>query len=157
MYKAVFFDIDGTLVSKKDLSITPKTKEAIELLKQNNIKMGLASGSSRNSVDHHLNKLDAFKYFDATVAGKEVENGKPAPDTYLLAAEKMGVEPKDCFVFEDSPHGIKAGFAAGMKSIGIPDLIPFEPDIKKLMFAELTDLSQAIPIFEKELNLSKHE
>lgn len=125
--------------------------ELLNFLKQNNIKMGLASGSSRNSVDHHLNKLDAFKYFDATVAGKEVENGKPAPDIFLLTAEKMGVLPNSCFVFEDSPNGIKAGYNAGMKCIGVPDIAPFSDEIRKLMFSELEDLSQAIAVFKNYL------
>ena len=135
------------------VSFKSGAKELLDFLKEQKIKMGIASGSSSKSINHHMSELGVLHYFDAIVGSYDVKHGKPAPDTYLLAAEKMGVEPKDCFVFEDSPHGIKAGYAAGMKSIGVPDLMPFEPDIKKLMFTELTDLSQAIPIFKKELNI----
>ncbi len=135
------------------IAFKPGAKELLDFLQKNNIMMGIASGSAKKTVEHHMSELNALHYFDAIVGSYDVKNGKPAPDIYLLAAEKMGVKPEDCFIFEDSPHGIKAGYAAGMKSIGVPDLIQFEPYIKELMFTELTDLSQAIPIFAKELNL----
>ncbi len=135
----------GTVEFKKG------AKELLDFLKQNNIKIGLASGSSRNSVEHHLTEVGVLDMFDATVGGPEVENGKPAPDIFLLTAEKMGVEPKDCFVFEDSANGIKAGYQAGMKCIGIPDIAQFDSETKSLMFTELENLSQSIVIFEKLL------
>lgn len=127
-------------------------KELITFLKQNNIKIGIASGSSRNSVEHHLNEVNASDIFDATVAGNEIDNGKPAPDIFLLTAEKMGVNPQDCFIFEDSENGIKAGYAAGMKCIGIPDIVDFSDATKKIMFKQLEDLSQAIEILKPYLD-----
>jgi HAD superfamily hydrolase (TIGR01509 family) len=127
-------------------------KELIAFLKKNNVKIGLASGSSRNSIEHHLNEINANDVFDVIVAGTEVANGKPAPDIFLLTAEKLGANPEDCFVFEDSENGIKAGFAAGMKCIGIPDVVDFSNDIKNIMFAYLQDLSQAIEILKNHLD-----
>ncbi len=127
-------------------------QELLAFLKQNNIKIGLASGSSRNSIDHHLTVVNALDMFDAIVSGHDVENGKPAPDVFLLTAEKMGVKPENCFVFEDSANGIKAGYSAGMKCIGIPDIVDFPEDIKKLMFAHITNLSQAIEILKPYLD-----
>lgn len=127
-------------------------KELIAFLKKNKIKIGLASGSSRNSVEHHLAEVKATDTFDAIVAGNEVQNGKPAPDIFLLTAEKMGVKPETCFVFEDSENGIKAGYSAGMKTIGIPDIVNFSTEIKQIMFKELKDLSQAIEILKPYLD-----
>ena len=124
-------------------------KELLDYLKGRDIKIGLATGTSRPSVLHHLNEVDALPYFDAMVCGTEVENGKPAPDIFLKTAELMGVDPKTCFVFEDSENGIIAGHCAGMKTIGIPDVVTFSKEIKALMYCELEDLSQAIEIFEK--------
>lgn len=126
-------------------------KELLDFLKQNNIKMAIASGSSRQTIDHHLGEVGAAHYFDAIVGGKDIENGKPAPDIFLLAAKLIGAHPKDCFVFEDSENGIKAGFNAGMKCIGFPDIVPFKEETKKLLFAELDDLSKAIEMFKKYL------
>ncbi len=125
--------------------------ELLEFLKKNNIKIAIASGSTVSSIMHHLNETDATDYFDVIAGGSEVENGKPAPDVFLLAAKRLGAKPEDCFVFEDSANGIIAGYNAGMKCIGVPDVVDFDAEIKKIMFAELEDLSQAIPIFQKIL------
>lgn len=124
-------------------------RELLTYLKQRGIKVGLASGSSRKSVDHHLKEVGISDYFDATVAGDEVTKGKPAPDIFLITAEKMGVLPQDCYVFEDSVNGVKAAIAAGMKCIGFPDIATFPDDIKKLLADEINSLDGAIEIFEK--------
>ena len=125
--------------------------ELMKFLKNKNIKMALASGSSMGSIVHHLTEVDALDSFDVIVSGKEVEHGKPAPDIFLLTAERLGVPPEECFVFEDSANGVKAAHAAGMKCIGIPDVVEFSEDVKKLMFAELSSLDEAIEVFKKEL------
>lgn len=131
-------------------------REILEFLKKNNVKIAVASGSSRGSVEHHFNEVGAMHFFDALVCGKEVENGKPAPDIFLKAAELLGEKPENCFVFEDSENGIKAGVSAGMKCIGIADVAEFSQEVKNMMFACLDDFLQAIPIFERELkNISK--
>lgn len=124
-------------------------KELIDFLKVNNIKIGLASGTSRPSVEHHLKEVGIEGVFDALVCGTEVENGKPAPDIFIKTAKDMGVNAENCFVFEDSPNGIIAAYEAGMKCIGVPDIIEFTDDTKSLMFAELKTLSEAIEIFKR--------
>ena len=126
----------------------PGAVELIEFLEANDIKFAIASGSSRETVIHHLTKLGVLDRFKVIVGGKDIENGKPAPDIFLLAAQKLGVEPESCFVFEDSSNGIKAGCAAGMTCIGIPDFAPFTPEADKLMFKKLSNLAEAIEIFK---------
>ena len=126
-------------------------KELLDFLKENGIKIGLASGSAQNIVDRNLKEVGITGIFDGIVSGAEVENGKPAPDIFLLAAKRMGVDPHTCFIFEDSPHGIKAGHTAGMKCIGFPELVPFDEETKKLMIAQVNDLSKAIPILKEYL------
>ena len=126
-------------------------KELLDYLKNKNVKMGLASGSTRGSIDHHLKEVGAEHYFDVILGSADIENGKPAPDIFLKAAKLMGVNPENCYVFEDSANGIKAGFSAGMKCVGVEDIVPFDTETKKLMYCELDDLSQAIEIFENEL------
>jgi HAD superfamily hydrolase (TIGR01509 family) len=137
----------------KNVSIHYKkgAKELLDYLKSRNIKIGLASGSTRGSIDHHLKAVGAENYFDVILGSEDIERGKPAPDIFLKAANLMGVKPEDCFVFEDSENGIKAGFNAGMKCIGVEDIVPFDTETKNLMYCELDDLSQAIEMFENEL------
>lgn len=134
----------------KNLKVEYKTGavELLEFLKKNNVKIGLASGSSEESVNHHLKEVDAFKYFDAIVPGTRVKKGKPEPDIFLLAAEKLGVAPETCFVFEDSANGIISGYRAGMKCIGVPDIASFNEETKKMMFAELENLAEAIELLK---------
>ena len=126
--------------------------ELIDFLKSRGISIALASGTSRPSIDHHLREVGAQDLFEVIVGGKDVENGKPHPDIFLLAAQKLGADPKDCYVFEDSENGIRGAYAAGMKPIGIADIAPFTDDVKKLMFTELTSLDEAIKIFKDILD-----
>lgn len=126
-------------------------RELLEFLKKNGVRMAVASGSARYEIDWKLGETGIIDYFEVYVGGDEVERCKPAPDGYLLAAERLGVKPEDCFVFEDASLGIEAGHAAGMKCFGIYDVVPFSGKAKELMFKELDSLDEAIPILEKYL------
>ncbi len=126
-------------------------KEILEFLKQNGVKMAVASGSARYEIDWKLGETGIIDYFQAFAGGEEVEHCKPAPDVFLLAAERLGVKPEDCFVFEDSSLGIKAGYVAGMKCIGVADVAPFTDEAKDIMFKELDSLDEAIPILKEYL------
>lgn len=149
---AAFRTISNEYIAKNCVAKYKKGAEKLlSFFKQNNIKIGLASGSSMDDIKKRLSTVGALELFDALASGNDVKKGKPEPDVFLLTAEKMGVKPEDCFVFEDSANGIIAGNKAGMKCIGIPDIVDFDEDIKKLMFAELKDLSEAIPILENLL------
>jgi HAD superfamily hydrolase (TIGR01509 family) len=64
--------------------------------------------------------LGILDKFDTIVAAEDYENGKPAPDAFLLAAERLGVSPKDCLVFEDTAMGVLAATAAGMACVRVP-------------------------------------
>lgn len=123
-------------------------EEMITLLKGNGVKIALASGSSHPVIAHHLEKVGGANYFDVIVGGMDVQNGKPAPDIFLLAAEKLGVTPEDCYVIEDSANGIRAGFAAGMKCIGIPDLVQFDSEVKAMMTGEFASMTEAADFFK---------
>ncbi len=125
--------------------------EILEFLKQNGVKMAVASGSARYEIDWKLGETGIIDYFDAFAGGEEVEHCKPAPDVFLLAAERLGVKPEECYVFEDSSLGIKAGYAAGMKCIGVADVAPFTDEAKGIMFKELNSLDEAIPILKEYL------
>ena len=126
-------------------------KEIVEFLKQNGVKMAVASGSATDEIEWKLSDTGIIDYFDAFAGGEEVKHGKPAPDVFLLAAERLGVKPEECFVFEDSSLGIKAGHTAGMKCIGVADVAPFTDEAKQIMFKELNSLDEAISILKEYL------
>lgn len=134
---------------------TPKLKkgavELLEFLKQNGVRMAVASGSQIYEIEWKLGDTGIIHYFEVFAGGDEVERGKPAPDVYLLAAERLGVSPEDCFVFEDASFGVMSASAAGMKCFGIADVVPFTDEAKEIMFKELNSLDEAIPIFKEYL------
>jgi len=82
--------------------------------------LAVASGGHREIVIKTLDALGLTQYFDAIVGMEDVEHGKPAPDPFLEAARRLGVDPADCLVFEDSPTGIEAARAAGMQFVLVP-------------------------------------
>ena len=95
----------------------PHTVGLLRLAKENNCKTALATLSARAEALHFVRALGLEQFLDLVLAREDVKNGKPAPDIYLLAAEKLEVEPQDCVVIEDSPNGVRAGVAAGMNVV----------------------------------------
>lgn len=90
-------------------------------MKARGIRMGIATSNSRVLLDAVADVHGFYDYIDACLTANEVQRGKPAPDVYLAVAEKLGVHPSDCLVFEDIPQGIRAGLAAGMKVCAVAD------------------------------------
>lgn len=116
----------------KGVDVMPGAKELLAFLKENNYKTCVASSSARERSMRLLEQHDLVEYFDDFVFGPEVERGKPNPDIFLKAAEKVDVAPKNCLVLEDSQAGIQAAYSAGMRVICIPDLkYPEEEYVKK--------------------------
>ena len=87
---------------------------------EKNLARAVGTGAPRLDALATLDAIDAHDWFDVVVTQEDVKNGKPDPETFLVAAEKMGVDPKTCLVLEDSELGIRAAKAAGMEVIRIP-------------------------------------
>jgi len=92
--------------------------ELFEDLRNNNLKLAIASTSPMNVIERVVSVFNIAKYFDTIVTGDYVEKGKPEPDIFLYTAKKLGVNPDECVVIEDSGNGVKAAKKAGMKCIG---------------------------------------
>jgi HAD superfamily hydrolase (TIGR01509 family) len=90
--------------------------------------LGVASSSNRELIDRVLEVSDLAPYFKATVSSEEVARGKPAPDVYLEAARRLGVEPSRSVAIEDSTNGIRSAHAAGMHVVAIPNRAYPPPD-----------------------------
>jgi len=102
-----------------ELQPVPEVVEHV-LAMHGKIPFAVVSGSTRDSVVASLTTLRLLDRFDALVCAGEYQNGKPHPEAFLLAAEKLGVSPNACLVFEDTDMGIEAATAAGMKSARVP-------------------------------------
>lgn len=90
------------------------------------VKVALATSSRKEKMTMVLTQLDFMKYFSAIVTGEEVHNSKPAPDIFLKAAERLGLQPEECMVVEDGPVGVAAAKSAGMKCLAITATHPAE-------------------------------
>lgn len=119
---------------KEDLQPLPGAKQAIEELAAS-YKVCVASNGERENVLTAIETIGAVNYFgeDKTFTKDQVARGKPAPDLFLYAAEKMGVSPEKCVVVEDSVVGATAGLAAGMVTIGIIGVNPHPEQIRAEM------------------------
>lgn len=98
----------------------PGVSEALALCARQGWRIALASNSPATLCHLVLDVLGIAPAFHAVVSVEEVERGKPDPAIYQLAARKIGVVPEDCLAFEDSPTGVRAARAAGMRVVGIP-------------------------------------
>lgn len=99
--------------------------------------VGLASSSNRELIDTVLDVAGLTTFFSATVSSEEVAHGKPAPDVYLEAARRLGVDAARCTAVEDSHGGIRSAKAAGMRVIAIPNPT-YPPDDEALVLADVT-------------------
>ena len=104
---------------KDKLESLPGAIELIRDLKKKNAKLAIGSSGPAENVELLLTTLRIKKYFDIVITAEDVENGKPAPDVFLIAASRLNLEPENCIVIEDAPVGIEAAKRAGMKSIGL--------------------------------------
>jgi HAD superfamily hydrolase (TIGR01509 family) len=114
-------EFSGELFALIDRELTPfdDAVTAARELRARGVPVGVASSSPRERLHRTLRRAGLLDAFDVIVAGDEVANGKPAPDMFLLAAERLGVPPDECVVIEDSPPGVQAGIAAGMYTLAV--------------------------------------
>ncbi len=121
----------------------------LEYLKANRYQIGLASSSSQKSVMHHLEAANMTDYFSVIASGDCVERGKPEPDIYFYALDKMNLRGKNVIVFEDSPNGLKAATAAGLKTIMIPDQVPYSEEVKQYVYEHFNSMTAALEALKK--------
>ncbi len=123
-------------------------KLALEM--KNKYKIGMASTSRKNTVKSLQKETDTENLFEVSVGGDEAENIKPAPDIYLLAAKKLGVNPEKCVALEDSPTGVEAANNADMISIAVPNNYTRGRDFSHADF--VADSFEEAKAFIKSLN-----
>ena len=97
----------------------PHTIELLRMARSTACQTALATMSYRKEALHILRSLELEQYLDEILSREDVQRPKPDPEIYLLAARKLGVQPQDCLVLEDSPNGVQAGVAAGMNVVAV--------------------------------------
>ena len=104
------------------VALKPGVQELLSYLKNKCFKIAIASSSTKDRALTILRQHNIIEYFNEFVFGYEVEKGKPAPDIFLKACDKLSVNPEECLVLEDSETGIQAAYSANIPVICIPDM-----------------------------------
>lgn len=117
----------------------------LKALQEKQVPKAIATSSEKEIAPRKLALAGLIHYFDLVVSGCEVKQSKPAPDIFLLTAERLELDPSECLVLEDSYNGIRAATAAGMHAIMIPDLLPPTEEMEELTVAIYSDLEKATP------------
>jgi beta-phosphoglucomutase family hydrolase len=115
LYRTLYWD---------DRRVLPGLVEFLEAARAAGLKIGLGSGSGQESIGYILDGLDLRRFFDVVVSKDDVDKGKPHGDTYSVTAEKLGVDPAQCVVFEDAILGEQAAYRAGMQCVAVASTLP---------------------------------
>lgn len=124
-YMADWFRLMGEYIRENGVPEKQGAREALLMLKIRGIRTALVTSNAPALVDEYLRVSGFDALLNVVVTGNQVQHGKPAPDIYLMAAEKPGLAPEQCAGVEDSLNGVKAIRAAGLFSVMVPDLLPY--------------------------------
>jgi HAD superfamily hydrolase (TIGR01509 family) len=133
--------LDGMveLLSTRPVPVLPGARELIAEVAAAGVPYGLVTSSERPIMAAVLDRLEVT--FPVTVCGDDVSHSKPDPEPYLLAAAKVGADPRQCVALEDSPNGVAAAEAAGCVTVAVPSLVPIPPASTRLVVSSLAELS----------------
>ncbi len=136
-------------MAEKDLALMPGVPEILEFFHKRGLPMAIASSTDTERIKKYLGRVNVLKYFTALVGGEQVTDGKPAPDIFLRAAELIHVPANECYVFEDSPNGVRAAFAAGCSVVMVPDRVQPTDEIRSMCEHVCQNMFVAMKIFKE--------
>ncbi|MEG2805946.1 HAD family phosphatase [Stenotrophomonas sp.] len=125
------------------LPLRPGIVDLLELLHDHGIPRAVATSTRQPRASRKLAAAGLLPYFEVVVTSSDVAHPKPAPDIYLLAAQKLGKDPARCLALEDSPAGIRAAVGAGMTAIQVPDLVHPDAELRALGHRIVDSLADA--------------
>ena len=142
LFQKVLRNVEERL--KREVPVKPGLTDLLEHFRKEGVKLAVASSSYPEMIASNLRVSGTETYFDEIVSGSRIEHGKPAPDIFLYAADRLHLDPKDCYVFEDSVNGVLAGLAAGCTTVMVPDYVPPTEEIRNSSAVICTSLSEAL-------------
>ena len=129
-------------VDEYGLEKKPYSDYILKYLKDNGYKVALATATQTEKAKKYLERAGLLEYFDEIVSAHMVKNGKPAPDIYEFAAEKLGFNPENCMAVEDSPNGAQSAISAGCVTVIVPDMDEPEGEILNKVYKVIDNLSE---------------
>ena len=136
-------------IEKNGIEAKKGAKALLSYLKDNGYRVALATATGIERTEKYLKQQGLYEFFDEIVCASMVEHGKPEPDIYVYAAEKIGLKPQQCIALEDSQNGIKSASSAGCKTVMVPDLDEPADEIKPLLYDVADGLEDVIRIISR--------
>ena len=123
--------------------------ELLDYLNKNGYRTAVATATNIERAEEYLKKIGVYDKFETIICGNMLENGKPCPDIYLYACERLGLAPCECMALEDSPNGVKSASTAGCVTVMVPDLTQPEKEQLDAVYAVASSLDKVIDVLEK--------
>ena len=136
-------------VDKNGVSAKRGVRELTEYLRESGIKQAIATATNYERTNDYLDRAGVRGCFDTIVCACDLPHGKPFPDVYLYACEKLGVIPENAIALEDSPNGVKSAHSAGCSVICIPDGGNVEDCVKPIIYTSAESLIDVIGILRQ--------
>lgn len=114
--------------------VKPGAAELLQYLREKGIGTAVATAAALDRSEALLKQAGLYAYFDHIVSARQVSRGKPAPDVYRYACERIGAKPQACMAVEDSPNGVKSAHGAGCRVVMVPDLSEPDAEIDPLLW-----------------------
>lgn len=133
-------------VEEGKLAVKPGAEKLLQFLKERGIKSYITSSSDINKINFNLQHNNLRPYFAEIITGEDVKNNKPAPDIYLHALKRAGVEKQDAVVFEDAASGVKSALNAGIDVIVVPDQVKLSSELTN-QATVIDRLDEAVELF----------
>ncbi|MDR0562830.1 MAG: HAD family phosphatase [Spirochaetaceae bacterium] len=134
-------------IEREGIAHRPGLLVLLNRLDRLGVPLAVATSTSKQTALWKLDKAHIRERFKVMVFGDEVKQGKPAPDIFLLAAERLGKQPQNCVGFEDSPAGLQSLYRAGIPSVFIKDAVEPAPEILATLWRRYNDLAEAAALF----------
>lgn len=139
-------------MEREGVPIKPGVVELLDFLKDRKIPMALATSTGRERTLRRMEMTGLGPYFSAIITGDQVVHSKPDPEIYQIACRALGTNPAQTIAIEDSRNGILSAYAAGMKVIMVPDMIPPTPELDALLFQRCASLLEVRDFLSPQLN-----
>lgn len=137
-------------INENGVSAKDGVVELVNYLKKNGYKIAIATATNYERANQHLTLAGVRDCFDDNIiCASMLDKGKPFPDIYLYACEKLGLPPYECMALEDSPNGIKAAYSAGCVPVAVPDTSDFDDEIKQIAYSVVERLIDVKELLEE--------
>ncbi len=138
-------------VEQNGVSAKSGVRKLTEYLASKNLCTAIATASNYQRTNDYLTRANIRDCFDTIVCACDLPHGKPYPDVYLFACEKLGLVPETCIALEDSPNGVKSAHDAGLNVICVPDNGEIEPEVIPLVYTHVKSLNEVISVIDNIL------